>query len=120
MAFKKVKLNKEVTRKLSLLKGRMGVTPNIICRFALCMSLENSTLIGDMKSESDGQEINRYTLNGEFDQLFIMLVKFRCFEDGLDPEKDFNLMYKLHIERGVNLIFNRIKEIKDINNLFDY
>jgi DNA sulfur modification protein DndE len=118
MVFNKVKLNSEVTKKLSLLKGRLDVTPNIICRYALCLSLDSPNKIIDIKSDSEGQEINRYTLNGEYDSLFVALTKFYCIKNGFDPEKDLNRIYKLHIERGVNLIYNRLKDLSDIENIF--
>lgn len=117
MAFNKIKLSKEATKRLSILKGRTGLTPNILCRVALCVSLDKSGIPNNINTDSDGQEINRYTLNGEFDTFFISLVKQRCFEDGLDPEKDLYRHFKAHTERGVDLIYNRLKSIGDLSQL---
>jgi DNA sulfur modification protein DndE len=113
MIFTKIKLSEESTKKLELLKKRTGLTPNILCRLALCVSLDKEG-IPNANTNSNGQEINRFTLNGEFDVFFISLVKQRCIEDKLDPETDFFKQYKLHTERGVDLIYNRLKYIGDL------
>ena len=64
-------------------------------------------------------EFNRYTLTGEWDIFYIALIKTRLINDGLDQNKDLLINFKEHIERGVILFYNRVKEFSDIATLAD-
>ncbi len=64
-------------------------------------------------------EFNRYTLTGEWDSFYLALLKTRLIRDGLDPNKDLLFNFKEHIERGVILLFNRVKQFKDLATLAD-
>src|SRR5688500_8988133 len=74
MKIQRVRFSTEADNRLRMLKATTGLTPNIICRLGLCVSLEEP---GDPRSDSSGlsqREINRYTLLGEYDQLFVALL----------------------------------------------
>jgi DNA sulfur modification protein DndE len=62
-------------------------------------------------------EFNRFTLTGEWDSFYIALLKIRLMNDGLNLEENQLTHFKEHIERGVNLLYNRVKEFKDISSL---
>ena len=64
------------------MKGRLKVTPNFICRMALCTSLEETGAPNPAQYDQEGQEFNRYTLTGEYDPLFSALVKRELAKDG--------------------------------------
>jgi DNA sulfur modification protein DndE len=70
-----------------------------------------------MKRDSQGQEFNRYTLTGEWDAFYIALLKMRLMNDGLNSDEDLLPNFKEHIERGVILLFNRVKQFKDLSTL---
>jgi len=72
-----------------------------------------------MKKDSQGQEFNRYTLTGEWDTFYIALLKIRLMNDGLSTDKYLLSHFKEHIERGVILLFNRVKNFKDLSSLLD-
>jgi len=69
----------------------------------------------DYKEYSE-REFNRFTLTGQWDSLFIALLKERCHNDGLSNE-DLEDQFKAHINRGVLLLGQRVKNIEDINRL---
>lgn len=115
--FNRIKISKDATGKLRTLKARTGVTPNLLCRIALCYSLNNEKLSTLVPSDEEGQEFNRFTLTGEFDSFFVALVKERCVQDGLDPEKEFVSQFKLHLNHGILVISGRIKDLPDMVNL---
>lgn len=119
--FNRIKISTDATARLKTLKARTGLTPNILCRMALCFSLENTPHLNEdlVKINEDGQEFNRFTLTGEYDYYFIALVKQRCIEDGLDPEEDFMDQFKLHLNNGIVSIYGRIRNIADVINLLD-
>jgi len=70
-----------------------------------------------MNKDSQGQEFNRYTLTGEWDSFYVALLKLRIINEGLDPEHDLLKSFKEHIERGVIILYNRVKEFIDLANL---
>jgi DNA sulfur modification protein DndE len=91
-----------------MLKGRTGLTPNIICRLGLCLSIEEP---GEPRSDSSGlssREINRYTLLGEYDQLFVALLNTRHPTVGDDTE-ELGRLFIEHLHRGIALLANRLK-----------
>lgn len=118
MNFNRVKIGKQATVRLSMLKGRTGLTPNILCRFGLCLSLKNPIVPDPDFYDENGQEFNRYTLTGQWDSLIVGLVKERLLKDGLDPEHDFFKQFKAHLNRGAISLFDKIKNIEDIVDLF--
>ena len=113
-----MRISEEATQKLSLLKGRTGLTPNILCRIAFCLSLKESGITNE-KKDSQGMEFNRFTLTGEWDSFYIALLKIKLINDGLNPNEDPLNHFKEHIERGVSLLYNRVKEFKDLSALID-
>ncbi len=115
--FNRIKISKSATIRLRTLKGRTGLTPNILARIALCYSLNTQKITGLVKTDEEGQEFNRYTLTGEYDNYFMALVKERCIQDGLDPEKEFMKQFKLHLNNGIMAIYSRIGDLSDLPNL---
>ena len=99
-----------------MLKGRTALTPNILCRIAFCLSLKEPGT-PDLKKDSQGQEFNRYTLTGEWDTFYMALLKIRLMNDGLSTDEDLLSHFKEHIERGVVMLFNKVKKFKDLSSL---
>ncbi|RJQ15957.1 DNA sulfur modification protein DndE [Candidatus Woesearchaeota archaeon] len=115
--FNRIKISTDATARLKVLKGRTGLTPNILARIALCYSLNTQRITNIVKPDEEGQEFNRYTLTGEYDAYFVALVKERCLQDGLDPEKNFIEQFKIHLNNGIMAIYSRINDISDLTNL---
>lgn len=115
--FSRIKISIDATNKLKTLKWRTGLTPNILSRIALCFSLEKGQITNLVPVDENGQEFNRYTLTGEYDIYFVSLVKERCLQEGLDPNKDFMEMFKQHLNNGIIAIYGRIKNLSDLKNL---
>lgn len=113
MNFYRISISEKATFRLNQLKGKTGLTPNIICRIAICYSLNDPTIPNPDDYDERGQEMNRYTLTGEWDTFFIALVKERCIKDKLDPEKDLYDQLRAHLNRGVFGIFSQIKGLGD-------
>ena len=109
-----------VTRILILIKGKTGLTPNIICRMALCLSLSDPALPSSKIADSSGQEFNRFTLLGEMDSFFISILKERLMKDKLNPESDLLNQFRAHLERGILMVHSRIKDLTDVYDLIPY
>ena len=117
MSFNRIRVSKRATVRLSMLKGRTGLTPNILCRIGLCLSLSDPSIPDPQHYDENGQEFNRYTLTGELDMFFIALMKERLLHDGLDPDKDLIPQFKAHLNRGAISLFDKVKNLGDLYEL---
>jgi len=75
--------------------------------------------IPDKEKDSQGQEFNRFTLTGEWDTFYIALLKLRMINHDLNPNTGLLNQFKEHIERGVIILFNRVKNFNDLSTLLD-
>lgn len=115
--FKRIKLSQDSTKKLQRFKSRTGLTPNIACRLALGVSLEEQTLPSlELFIEESGQEINRYTLLGEYELVLLAIFVQWCHEHQV-PNDERNQYFLAHINRGIELLTNRVKGLEDIAQL---
>ena len=117
MSFNRIRISKSASVRLSMLKGRTGLTPNILCRIGFCLSLGDPTIPKPENYDENGQEFNRYTLTGEWDKFFIALLKERLLKDGLDLKKDLLPQFRAHINRGAISLFDKVKKIEDFQEL---
>lgn len=102
---------------LRMMKARTGLTPNILCRMALAISLQEPGKPRPVDSDEKSQrEINRYTLLGEYDTALVSLVKVKLDQDGISPEKADDY-FVAHIHRGITILSNRVKSIADVGEL---
>lgn len=116
MKLTKLRLTKEASNRLRFVAGKTGLTPNLLCRLGFCLSLAESAIPNPKDYPEEDREFNRYTLLGEYDQLFICLLKQRCHQDGLDPSKLADY-FRAHMNRGVILLQKRVKGVGDITEL---
>jgi DNA sulfur modification protein DndE len=114
MSFNRVRISKRATVRLSILKGRTGLTPNILCRIGFCLSLSDPSIPNPEDYDEEGQEFNRYTLTGKWDKFFIALLKERLLKDGLDIQKDLLPQFKAHLNRGAIVLFDKVKDLGDL------
>lgn len=117
MSFQRIRISKSASSRLSLLKGRTGLTPNILCRIGLCLSLADRSIPDPKRYDEGGQEFNRYTLTGEWDAFFVAVVKERIIADGLDADRDLIEQFRAHLNRGTLSLYNRVKDLGDLCEL---
>lgn len=117
MSFNRIRLSKNATNRLQLLKGKTGITPNILCRVGFCLSLRDPIIPKPYNYDEEGLEINRYTLTGEWDKFFIALLKERLLKDGLDINKDLFPQLRAHMNRGAITLYDRVKTLEDFKDL---
>ena len=116
MKLTKLRLTKDASNRLRFLAGKTGLTPNLLCRIGFCLSLGEPTVPNPEEYSDEDREFNRYTLLGEYDPLFIALLKERCREDGAATDRlpDY---FRAHMNRGVVLLQQRAKGIADLAQL---
>ena len=116
MKLTKLRLTKDVSNRLRFLAGRTGLTPNLLCRLGFCLSLSEPAAPNPEDFPEEDREFNRYTLLGEYDSLFVALLRERCFRDGLD-ENALPGAFRAHMNRGVLLLHQRVRGLHDIATL---
>jgi DNA sulfur modification protein DndE len=116
MKLTKLRLTKDASNRLRFLAGKTSLTPNLLCRIGFCLSLSEATIPDPAEYADEDREFNRYTLLGEYDPLFIALLRERCFQDGLDFARlpDY---FRAHMNRGVTLLQQRVRSLSDIADL---
>ncbi|MYC76379.1 DNA sulfur modification protein DndE [Candidatus Poribacteria bacterium] len=118
MRLNRIQISEDSRNKLSILKGRTGLLPNVLSRIGLMLSLtEANEPVLDVDT-TDGSEFNRFTLMGEWDSLIIALLEERGSVNGMIKDNDTLVKYfRAHLNRGVLLLYSRVKGIEDLVNL---
>ena len=98
-------------------KKGTGLTPNILARFSICLSLKDKTIPNPEEYNFEGQEIAPRVLFGEHEQMYHTLMINRLDNDKLDPETYLNVMTRAHINRGVIALHPRINDLSDFYEL---
>ena len=116
MKLNKVRLTKDASVRVRSLAGRTGLTPNLLCRLGFCLSLSEPGVPAPENFPEEDREFNRYTLLGEYDDLFIALLRERCRQDALDAEL-LPEYFRAHLNRGIMLLHGRVKGVEDLAHL---
>jgi DNA sulfur modification protein DndE len=116
MKLTKLRLTKDASNRLRFLAGKTGLTPNLLCRIGFCLSLGEPTVPNPDEYTDEDREFNRYTLLGEYDALFIALLRQRSHDEGIDS-RDLVDHFRAHMNRGVTLLQQRVKGLSELANL---
>jgi DNA sulfur modification protein DndE len=114
----RIYVGEKVALRLKQLKGNTGLTPNLLCRIGLCLSLEEPGIPDpDLYADETAREFNRYTLTGQWDEFFFALLRERMIQDGLDVEEKLEEQFLAHVSRGVLNLYSRIDNLEDIADI---
>ncbi len=122
MTIKQFRISAQARDQLIRLKTRTGITQwNILCRWAFCLSLRQSTPPTPIEIPSDSNvEMTWQVFGGEAHELFLALLKERCEQEGLGTSDDVLLrQFRLHLHRGINHLATpqAIRSIADLIGL---
>lgn len=120
MRFNKLRVSADASSRLRSLRQRTGLTPNLLCRIALMLSLEEGPLGERTAPDEEGQEFNAYTLTGEYNGLIAALLRFvEEGEERFGALSDQELVERLrgHIHRGVGNLSVRAKSPAEVARL---
>ena len=110
----RLRLSDEFTYRLRSVKGRSGLTPNLVCRIGFCLSLAEPRIPDPTRYDESGQEFNRSTLLGNWDDFYEALLRERLAADGLDVEKDYLPQLRAHMNRGAGMACDRIRDLSAV------
>jgi len=102
-----VRISEKAKIQLITLKRRTGIQNwNVLCRWALCLSLRESTpppfenIIADSTVEMTWR-----TFTGGLENLYMALLISNAKKDGISLEKaELNNYFKLHLHRGISYL----------------
>lgn len=104
---------------MAQLKHRTGITPNIMGRFAICLSFNDPSTPNPDEYDEKGSEIHPSVLFGEHEDMFMALMIMRLKKENLDPDKYLNRMLRAHFNRGTIMLFSRVHSLTDIPTMIE-
>lgn len=116
MAIETVRTNLEGKERLARLKKYTGLQNwNVICRWALCRSLSDKSVPPKMDQKGEpGVEMTWKVFGGEYQEIYLALLKQRCRNDGFDlDDSTLAEQFWLHLHRGLNYLATE-KRLKDV------
>ena len=117
MKFNKVRISSRSTRTFGILKTSTGLTPNILARFAICLSIKQQGIPNPDEYNKEGSEIAPSVLFGEHESLYLALMLTRLKNDKLDPEYYLDEMVRAHLNRGAIGLKQRVDNLSDFYDL---
>lgn len=105
-----VRLDERGKSQLVTLKRRTGLKNwNVLCRWALCLSLSESTSPPAQDAgELSNVEMTWHTFAGKNEDLYAALVAARCELDGFGTDKEtLAEQFRLHLQRGLTYLLGR-------------
>lgn len=99
----RLKTSKETEIILKELESRMNLKPYTLVKHAIAWSLKANIPINDYVKDSNGLDLNRQTITGDFDVYFKTLIE-QVEGRHLREEEYFPFFVKAHIDRGAPLL----------------
>jgi DNA sulfur modification protein DndE len=107
---KQIKLSQQEKERLIRAKSKTGITGwNVLCRWALCLSLSDPAIPYGPEIPSDSNvEMTWQTFGGEYFEIYDALMRQRCHNDGMDSDNLVMAKYfRLHLNRGINYLASK-------------
>lgn len=119
MNLSRLRFCEEADQRLRHLKARTSLSANLLCRIGFSLSLAEPTIPDPAQYPEDShREIERGTLTGRYDELFVAMLRQRCLGDGLPTEgAAFEAQFRAHMNRGVLLMYQQVKSLPDLCKL---
>ena len=106
-----------VKNSLTRIKSITGIPNwNILCRWAFCLSVKQTSLPREVEEKLDGIEIDYDTLVGKNKSIYTQLLinNLVSHKEGIN-KKNLTKYLNAHVNRGVNIIYTN--KLKDISGL---
>ena len=91
---------------------------NILCRWALCLSLaESSTPAPIPVAKNSNVELTWEVFGGEIADILLIALKQRCHQDGLGTDTEtLKQQFRLHLHRGIGYLAGdgNLQNIEDL------
>jgi DNA sulfur modification protein DndE len=113
-----LRTSKYVGESLKQLHSATNVTPNILIRYAVSLSLRNPEPVDFSKKESsDGLTLQRSTVTGDYDYIYHALISQHVKREVTDEEY-FPTLLNAHLERGIRTLNGEYKSAGNTEKFF--
>lgn len=103
----RLKTSKKTKELFEELGASTNLKPFALSKIAVSMSLNHNIPIDEYESlDTNGLELQRSTVTGEFDDIFKALIEINLGRHITDDEYYPHYM-KLHMDRGAELLYNK-------------
>ncbi len=112
MSIETIRISEKARTQLITLKRRTGIKNwNILCRWAFCVSLSESSKPPVETLQTDSSiEMTWKVFAGINTEVYLVLLKQRCKQDGFElNNKILNEQFKLHLHRGIAYLVGNTK-----------
>lgn len=119
MTIEHIKLSQQAKDQLVKLKRYTGIEHwNVLCRWALCVSLAEKSIPPASKIPADSNvEMSWKVFGGRYSELYLALIKERCVRDGFGTDPDtVAQQFRLHLHRGISYLAGN-RELRRIDDL---
>lgn len=110
----RLKTSKQTQEIFQQLEHKTNYKPYTLVKHAIAWSLKEHTSVKDYKSDSEGLDLNRQTITGDYEVYFKVLieeVEGRCL-----PEEEYFPKYvKAHIDRGSKLLLDMYRHAGSVD-----
>lgn len=117
MKLDSIRLSSRSTHLFGMLRITTGLTPDVLSRFSLCLSLGQRGMPNPDEHNKEGSILTPSEMFGEDEQIYLALMLNRLRSDELDPETYLNDMTRAHINRGAIGLKQRITKLSDFYGL---
>ena len=112
-----LKTSSNLKNSLTRIKTITGISNwNVICRWALCLSLKQNSLPREVDEKLDGVEIDYDVLVGKNKTIYTQLLINNLQRHQVEiNKKNLTKYLNAHVNRGANIIYtNKLKNISDL------
>lgn len=109
MSIEHIRLSQQAREQLIRLKRHTGIEHwNVLCRWAFCRSLAESSVPPPAKLPADSNvEMSWRVFGGRHAEIFLALLKERCLQDGMAiDDETISAQFRLHLHRGIAYLAN--------------
>ena len=102
-----IKLSQKAKDQLLKLKRSTGIEHwNVLCRWALCLSLAEGSIPPVIKIPADSNvEMSWKVFGGRYADLYMLILKERCVRDGLGANANtLSQQFRIHLHRGISYL----------------
>src|SRR5262245_29863310 len=119
MPIEHIRLSQQAKEQLVRLKRPTRISNwNVLCRWAFCVSLAEPSQPAPARIPADSSvEMTWKTFGGSHHELYWVLLKQRCLEDGLvTDDETLAEQFRLHLHRGIAYLAGdrRLRTIDDV------
>lgn len=105
----KLRTSKETMKIFESVGTSEGLQPFALAKIAIALSIHSGGLDpADFKTNTEGLELNRQTIFGEYETLFKAVLVMEK-KSSLPDEEFFPKLVKAHLDRGAKLLQNEVR-----------